>query len=83
MLRASSGTVSIAQVAREVGWSDRHLARGFRREIGLTPKAAARVIRFDRARRLPPRHSGAVVAAECGYADQAHLIRECLFRLPA
>src|SRR5690349_6279119 len=48
MLRASSGTVSIAQVAREVGWSDRQLARGFRREIGLTPKAAARVIRFDR-----------------------------------
>lgn len=76
MLRASSGTVSIAQVAREVGWSDRHLSRGFRREIGLTPKAAARVIRFDRARRLLPRHSGAVVAAECGYADQAHLIRE-------
>jgi AraC-like DNA-binding protein len=76
MLRASSGTVSIAQVAREVGWSDRHLARGFRREIGLTPKAAARVIRFDRARRLLSRHSGAVVAAECGYADQAHLIRE-------
>jgi len=76
MLRASSGTVSIAQVAREVGWSDRQLARGFRREIGLTPKAAARVIRFDRARRLLPRHGGAVVAAECGYADQAHLIRE-------
>ena len=59
-----------------MGWSDRHLAREFRREIGLTPKAAARVIRFDRARRLLPRHSGAVVAAECGYADQAHLIRE-------
>src|SRR6185312_4610964 len=76
MLRASSGTVSIAQVAREVGWSDRHLSRGFQREIGLTPKAAARVIRFDRARRLLPRHGGAVVAAECGYADQAHLIRE-------
>jgi AraC-like DNA-binding protein len=53
-----------------------HLARGFRREIGLTPKAAARVIRFDRACRLLPRHSGVAVAAECGYADQAHLIRE-------
>ena len=48
MLRASSGTVSIAQVAGEVGWSDRQLARGFRREIGLTRKAAARAIRFDR-----------------------------------
>jgi AraC-like DNA-binding protein len=38
MLRVSSGTVSIAQVAREVGWSDRQLTRGFRREIGLTPR---------------------------------------------
>jgi AraC-like DNA-binding protein len=76
MLRRSAGTASIAQVAREVGWSDRQLAREFRREIGLTPKAAARVIRFDRARRLLPCHTGAVVAAECGYADQAHLVRE-------
>ena len=76
MLRRSSGTASIAQVARDVGWSDRQLAREFRREIGLPPKAAARVIRFDRARRLLPRYSGAVVAAECGYADQAHFVRE-------
>ena len=59
-----------------MGWSDRQLAREFRREIGLPPKAAARVIRFDRARRLLPRYNGAVVAAECGYADQAHFVRE-------
>jgi transcriptional regulator GlxA family with amidase domain len=76
MLRRSSGTASIAQVARDVGWSDRQLAREFRREIGMPPKAAARVIRFDRARRLLPRYNGAVVAAECGYADQAHFVRE-------
>jgi transcriptional regulator GlxA family with amidase domain len=76
LLRASGGTAWIADVAREVGWSERHLAARFRTEIGLTPKTAARVIRFDRARRLVPRAPGAVVAATCGYADQAHLIRE-------
>ena len=76
VLRASGGTVRIADVAREVGWSERHLAARFRTEIGLTPKAAARVIRFDRARRMVPGTPAAVVAATCGYADQAHLVRE-------
>ena len=76
VLRASGGTARIADVAREVGWSERHLAARFRTEIGLTPKAAARVIRFDRARRMIPGCSGAVVAATCGYADQSHLVRD-------
>ncbi len=76
VLRASGGTVRVADVAREVGWSERHLAARFRTEVGLTPKAAARVIRFDRARRLVPRLPGATVAATCGFADQAHLVRD-------
>ena len=76
VLRASGGTARIADVAREVGWSERHLAARFRTEIGLTPKAAARVIRFNRARRMVPGTPAAVVAATCGYADQAHLVRE-------
>ena len=76
VLRASGGTARIADVAREVGWSERHLAARFRTEIGLTPKAAARVIRYDRARRMVPGTPAAVVAATCGYADQAHLVRE-------
>ena len=76
LLRASRGTARVADVARAVGWSERHLATRFRTEIGVTPKAAARVIRFDRARRMIPRCGGAVVAATCGYADQSHLVRD-------
>ena len=76
LLRASHGTARVADVARAVGWSERHLAARFRAEIGLTPKAAARVIRFDRARRMIPATDGAVVAAVCGYADQPHLVRD-------
>jgi AraC-like DNA-binding protein len=76
LLCASGGSVRVADVARAVGWSERHLAARFRVEIGLTPKAAARVIRFDRARRMMPYRPGAFVAASCGYADQAHLVRE-------
>ncbi|MFE2414552.1 helix-turn-helix domain-containing protein [Kitasatospora sp. NPDC059408] len=78
-LRRSGGGLAVATLARETGWSARHLQERFRRETGLTPKAAARVIRFDRARHLlaggaPPRL--AELAARCGYFDQAHLARE-------
>ncbi|GAA1269140.1 hypothetical protein GCM10009665_67090 [Kitasatospora nipponensis] len=52
LLLDGGGRPSAAALAREVGWSGRHLAGRFRTEIGLTPKAAARVVRFDRARRL-------------------------------
>ncbi|WP_309056326.1 helix-turn-helix domain-containing protein, partial [Streptomyces sp.] len=49
----------------------------FRSQIGLTPKRAARLIRFDHAaHRLAAGHRAAVVAAESGYADQSHLHRE-------
>jgi AraC-like DNA-binding protein len=76
LLVHSGGTARIDAIAREVGWSERHLGVQFRREIGLTPKVAARVIRFDRARRLLPGRAGAEVAARCGYADQSHLARD-------
>ena len=76
LLRASHGTARVADIARAVGWSERHLAVRFRVEIGLTPKAAARLIRFDRARRMVPFSVGAAVAATCGYADQSHLVRD-------
>ena len=82
-LLRSGGRIGVAQLAADTGWSDRHLRAKFRLEIGLTPKAAARVIRFDRARRRLARRvraGGAAdlaeLAAHGGYYDQAHLDRE-------
>jgi AraC-like DNA-binding protein len=78
-LLTSAGTSGVAELAHEIGWSERHLSGRFRAEIGLTPKEAARMIRFDRARRLvaaAPLGSLARVAVECGYYDQAHLDRD-------
>jgi AraC-like DNA-binding protein len=81
-LITSGGTIRITDLAAETGWSGRHLTSRFRTEIGLTPKAAARVIRFDRARHLlikqaeQTRYRLADLAAACGYFDQAHLARE-------
>ncbi|MQA10350.1 MAG: helix-turn-helix domain-containing protein [Pseudonocardiaceae bacterium] len=78
MLRAG-GAVPINELAGEVGWSRRHFAERFRREVGLTPKQAARVVRFERARALLQRADRinlADLAATCGYHDQAHMTNE-------
>lgn len=79
-LCASGGTVTPAALAGETGWSGRYLSRRFGVEIGLSPKVAARVARFDRARHRLQAAGGAFplarLAAECGYYDQAHLSRE-------
>lgn len=78
-LTASHGRLEVAALVREVGWSRRHLGERFRREFGLTPKVAGRVMRFEVAHRLlrAPRRPGlAEVAARAGFYDQAHLHRE-------
>jgi AraC-like DNA-binding protein len=79
----TGGTASVRALVAETGWSDRHLRARFRAETGLAPKAAARVIRFDRARHTLQRRAAAGqplaladLAARCGYFDQAHLDRE-------
>jgi AraC-like DNA-binding protein len=82
-LLRTGGTEPVSALAAETGWSDRHLRARFRAEIGLGPKEAARVIRFDRARRLLMRRASAgeqpglaELAASAGYFDQAHLDRD-------
>jgi transcriptional regulator GlxA family with amidase domain len=80
VLVRSGGAASVAEVARSVGWSRQHLTRRFGEELGMRPKLAARVLRFERASRLLRAGSGAAtiaeVAAACGYFDQSHLDRD-------
>ncbi|MER8184911.1 AraC family transcriptional regulator [Kitasatospora sp. NPDC094015] len=78
LLAGTGGTVPIALVAAEVGWSQGHLIRRFTEQVGLAPKASARVLRFHRAITMLARDgsSPAAVAAACGFYDQAHLNRE-------
>ncbi len=78
LLQDSRGTASIEAVADRLGCSRKHLAASFREHIGLSPKTVARVIRFNTVLDgLREKHSFADVAFHCGYADQAHMIREC------
>jgi AraC-like DNA-binding protein len=79
----TGGRLRVEEIAHRIGWSSRHLLTRFRAETGLTPKEAARVARFDRARRaLAARVAAgrpadlAALAVATGFADQAHLTRE-------
>lgn len=78
-LRASHGAVRIAELADELGWSRKHLSARFATEIGRPPKAVARLLRFERLQRLLAATTApdwSALAYHCGYADQAHLVRD-------
>ncbi|MFD9903540.1 helix-turn-helix domain-containing protein [Streptomyces sp. NPDC059063] len=73
----SRGRVRVDGLADEVGWSRKRLWSRFRSQVGLTPKRAARLVRFDHAAHLlAAGHAAAQVAAASGYVDQSHLHRE-------
>lgn len=78
-LEQYKGCVPIHYLAECIGWSDRHFAACFREQIGLSPKNAARRIRFNRAQQLltaPTPYSLSDIAISCGYSDQSHFTRE-------
>jgi AraC-like DNA-binding protein len=76
--------------AAEIGLSMRQLRRRCHAAVGYGPKTLQRVLRFrrfvswidaaaqnSRARRDTDTQDLALLAAQAGYADQAHLTREC------
>jgi AraC-like DNA-binding protein len=77
---ACRGNISMCALADELGWSQKHLERLFAQAVGLSPKHYARIARFRHLSRCAARpHAGrtmAQLAADCGYYDQSHLVRE-------
>lgn len=73
----TGGRIGVEALARDVGYSRRQLAARFGEDVGLGPKAVARIVRFERACELLRRGTApAEAAAAAGYADQSHLNRE-------
>ncbi len=73
------GRVRVRDIAATLGWSRKRLNDRFREEVGVGPKALARMARFNHALEFAitePDQGWAGIAADCGYADQAHLVRE-------
>ena len=77
-LAETDGSVRIASLSEELGWSRKRLIARFREQVGLPPKRLARLLRFHRVVRTLERDEArlAEVAYACGFADQSHLDRE-------
>jgi AraC-like DNA-binding protein len=71
-------SIRMADIRDQVGMATKRLIGLFRAEVGLSPKAYARVRRLQAALRLISAGSvgGARIAAEVGYFDQAHFVRD-------
>jgi AraC-like DNA-binding protein len=68
--------VALAELSAVAGLSRFELARRFRQQTGLTPHAFQTNVRIATARTmLRAGETPARVAADCGFADQAHLTR--------
>jgi AraC-like DNA-binding protein len=74
----SQGRARVGELAAEIGCSGRHLRAQFHQQVGLAPKAVARLIRFQAVRRRIEREpvQWAEIAFDAGYADQSHLSRD-------
>jgi AraC-like DNA-binding protein len=80
-LRAARPRASVEALGDGLGVGERQLRRRFLDAVGYGPKTLQRVLRFQRflalARAPGAERDLARLAFEAGYADQAHLAREC------
>jgi AraC-like DNA-binding protein len=78
-IRRDNGAVKIGVLAQALGCSRKHLNEVFQHAIGVSPKSAARLTRFENA--IQELAAGRVaslseLALLCGYYDQAHFNRD-------
>jgi len=78
-IECARGEIRISELEASAGMSARQLERKFKRDIGVSPKTFARIERFKAVVSSIEHHrqpDWAGVAAEFGYSDQPHLVRE-------
>ena len=73
----SGGAIGLPAVAQTAGLSVRQLERRFLTDVGVAPKAFARLVRLQAALRcIAEGQPLAEVAHACGYYDQPHMTRD-------
>lgn len=81
LIRQSKGNLSIGALSEHLYISKRQLERSFKDTYGTTPKMYQRIIRFRSAYESLQKRSTTApnwldISYNCGYADQAHFIRD-------
>jgi AraC-like DNA-binding protein len=77
-LTINNGMTPVSKISGNLSWTRKRLVRAFRDHIGVPPKTLSRVLRFQHAlaKLGSPNANASLIAVECGYSDQAHMIRE-------
>ncbi|MBP2830857.1 helix-turn-helix transcriptional regulator [Aquimarina sp. U1-2] len=71
--------INLSELSDKLGYSQKQFIQLFKKYVGLTPKQFHRVIRFNEILAAVENQetiSWTIVAADCGYFDQAHFIKD-------
>ena len=77
MIQLRKGNVAVALLCKQANMSLKTFERHFDQKAGLPPKLFSEITRFAHAVRMFEQNKNAFeIIVACGYADQAHLIKE-------
>jgi AraC-like DNA-binding protein len=78
-LATSPHLANISQLSDKMNVSQKHLITLFNKQVGLTPKALARIFRFQKVilqLEEKEKTDWLQIAIDCGYYDQAHFVKD-------
>lgn len=80
LINQNNGNLSVIELTSFLKVSERHLQRSFAEHIGISPKRYSRITRIQHFLKLVRTNSSqnslTNLVYDCGFYDQAHLIRE-------
>lgn len=71
--------ISIKEISEKVGYSQKHICKIFKENVGVTPKTFLKIIRFQKAiQQIEQQHfvDWSQIAFDCGFYDQSHFIAD-------
>jgi AraC-like DNA-binding protein len=74
--------INLARMNQNIGYSQKHFIGMFKRQVGITPKAYLKIIRFQKAIgeiEQPKEVDWTAISQDCGFYDQAHFIHDFKF----